>query len=358
MASIGELTLFISAETKRATDALRQVNNVADGATKDRSIIIGANTQEAVVNIGKVTAETTNLNKSLLTTNSTLSKTSGSFDAGKLAGEFVYLNKRVNEVKNTVSELRDTLKLVGAGKVVDIADSIGVTLLARINPELFQDQITQGVVEGVKAGANTGKDILYRNFFTGVSEGVTDALNNLARIGFAGQGLLFIVQPIKAAFEGLFNYTLGQNIQLQDTILATATTLATTADVIAANGDRIVDPFERITALQGPVENAIDSIRERSLKLAGVTSGQVVDVFSVVATNIGQINGSLKDAEDLAIAFTASLGTLGIPLFQARQEIGSWVATSPRTPYLLAVWALQTSRLGRPKHRLVALLSS
>ena len=323
MAQIGDLSLFITAETKRATDALRQVDVVANKVVKPRSIVIGADTQNAVVNIGKVNTEARNLNKSLLSTNSALKNTGSSFDAGKLANEFIYLNKRVESVKDSINELRETLKLIGAGKVVDIADSIGVTLLARFNPKLFQDQITQGVVQGVKAGANTGKNILYKNFFRGVSEGVTDALNNLARIGFAGQGLLFIVQPIKAAFEGLFNFTIGQNIQLQDTILSTATTLATTADVIAANGDRILDPFERITALQRPVENAIDSIRERSLKLAGVTSSQVVDVFSVVATNIGQINGSLKDAEDLSIAFTASLGTLGIPLFQARQEIGS-----------------------------------
>lgn len=323
MASIGELSVFISAETARAKEALRQVDLVANKSTKSRSVFIGADTQKAVADINKVDEAASSLNKNLSSTNATLKKTSNSFDAGKLSQEFIYLNKRVERVKESVSELRETLKLVGAQKVVDIADAITLTLLARINPELFQEQITQGIVEGVKAGANKSKDILYRNFFSSVSEGISDGINTLARIGFAGQGLLFIVQPIKAAFEGLFNFTLGQNIKLQDTILATATTLATTADVIAANGDKIVDPFERIKALQGPVEDAIDSIRERSLKLAGVTSSQVIDVFSVVATSIGQINGSLKDAEDLAIAFTASLGTLGIPLFQARQEVGS-----------------------------------
>ena len=323
MAQIGDLSLFITAETKRATAALRDVDQLANKTTKPRVLSIGADTQQAVVNIGKVTTESKELNKSLLTTNSALKNTGQSFDAGKLANEFIYLNKRVNEVKNTVNELRDTLKLVGAGKLVDIADSIGVTLLARFNPEVFEQVIADAVIQGVKDGSQQAKNILYENFFRGAFEGINAGINELARIGFAGQGLLFIIQPIKAAFEGLFNFTLGQNIKLQDTILSTATTLATTADVIAANGEKIVDPFERIVALQGPVENAIDSIRQRSLKLAGVTSSQVVDVFSVVATNIGQINGDLKDAEDLAIAFTASLGTLGIPLFQARQEIGS-----------------------------------
>jgi hypothetical protein len=323
VARIGDLSLFISAETKRATEALRQVDVVANKSTKARSIIIGAETQQAVVNIGKVDQATTQLNKSLLTTNSALKNTSGSFDAGKLASEFIYLNKRVESIKDSLNELRETLRLLGASKVVDIADSIGVTLLARFNPELFQQSISNAVIQGVQQGSDRAKGILYKNFFKGISAGISDGINNLARIGFAGQGLMFIIQPIKAAFQGLFDFTLGQNIKLQDTILSTATTLATTADVLDANGNKIVEPFERIKALQGPVTNAIDSIRERSLKLAGVTSSQVVDVFSVVATNIGQINGNLKDAEDLAIAFTASLGTLGIPLFQARQEIGS-----------------------------------
>lgn len=323
MAQIGDLSLFITAETKRATDALRQVDVVANKVVKPRSIVIGADTQSAVVNIGKVNQEARNLNQSLLSTNSALKNTGSSFDAGKLANEFIYLNKRVESVKDSINELRETLKLIGAGKVVDIADSIGVTLLARFNPQLFQEAISNAVIQGVQQGSDRAKGILYKNFFQEISQGISDGINNLARIGFAGQGLMFIVQPIKAAFEGLFNFTLGQNIKLQDTILSTATTLATTADVLDANGNKIVEPFERIKALQGPVENAIESIRERSLKLAGVTSSQVVDVFSVVATNVGQINGDLKDAENLAIAFTASLGTLGIPLFQARQEIGS-----------------------------------
>lgn len=323
MARIGDLSLFISAETKRATEALRQVDVVANKSTKARSIVIGAETQQAVVNIGKVSQATNELNKSLLTTNSALKNTGGSFDATKLASEFIYLNKRVESIKDSLNELRETLKLLGAGKVVDIADSIGVTLLARFNPELFQQSISNAVIQGVQQGSERAKGILYKNFFREISAGISDGINNLARIGFAGQGLMFIIQPIKAAFQGLFDFTIGQNIKLQDTILSTATTLATTADVLDASGNKIVEPFERIKALQGPVTNAIDSIRERSLKLAGVTSSQVVDVFSVVATNVGQINGSLKDAEDLAIAFTASLGTLGIPLFQARQEIGS-----------------------------------
>jgi hypothetical protein len=54
-----------------------------------------------------------------------------------------------------------------------------------------------------------------------------------------------------------------------------------------------------------------------------VTSDEVIQVFSIVSSQIGNIGGSLKDAEDLAIKFSAALGTFGIPLYQAQQEIGS-----------------------------------
>ena len=61
----------------------------------------------------------------------------------------------------------------------------------------------------------------------------------------------------------------------------------------------------------------------RTIDIAGVTSGEVVEVFSIVASQAGQIGASLEDAENLAISFAAALGTFGLPLRQARQEITS-----------------------------------
>ena len=58
----------------------------------------------------------------------------------------------------------------------------------------------------------------------------------------------------------------------------------------------------------------------------------MIEVFDMVAQQISNIGGGLKEAEDLAIGRRA-LGTFGIPLYQARQEIGSiLVVTSPWTP--------------------------
>lgn len=323
MASLGELTLFISAESNQAVKNIQQVSKLADKATLDRKLNINTNAGQVAQDLGQVALASDRVGKSASVTSQQLRNLAAGFDAKKLATDFIFLDDKIQEASKTVEKLRKTLDTVGLGGLNKAVDSAALTLTARFKPELLEEQIKKGVVDGVTAGADQTKRILYKNFFSGVSEGVRDGINTLAKIGFAGQGLLFIVEPIKAAFKGLFDFTLGQNIQLRDTILATQTTLATTLDVVGRNGQKITDPFEKIVALEKPVNDAIESIRLRSLKLAGVTSGQVIDVFSVVATNIGQINGSLKDAENLAIAFTAALGTLGIPLFQARQEIGS-----------------------------------
>lgn len=152
--------------------------------------------------------------------------------------------------------------------------------------------------------------------------GVNKLIENFAKLGFAIFGIGQALNIVKAAFGGFFKETVGRQIQLEETILKTQTTLAST-NRIFANGAEITKPYEKIVALTGEIGERIDSIRERSLELAGVTSGEVIEVFGLVASQIGQIGGGLKDAEDLAINFAAALGTFGIPLYQARQEIGS-----------------------------------
>lgn len=147
-------------------------------------------------------------------------------------------------------------------------------------------------------------------------------INRLAKVGFSLFALTQGVNLLKSAFSGMFNETIGRQIQLQETILKTQTTLASTNKVFK-DGAEITDPYQKIVGLTGEIGKNIDSIRERSIELAGVTSNDVIEVFGMVAGQISQIGGGLKDAEDLAINFAAALGTFGLPLYQARQEIGS-----------------------------------
>ena len=149
-----------------------------------------------------------------------------------------------------------------------------------------------------------------------------DLITKFAKMGLVLYGITTSVDILKTAFGGLFNETIGRAAKFNQTLLKTQTTLASTNRVFQ-NGTEITDPLEKITALTGEIGDRVESIRQRSIDLAGVTSNDVVEVFGMVASQISQINGNLEDAEDLAIQFAAALGTFGIPLYQARQEIGS-----------------------------------
>ena len=147
-------------------------------------------------------------------------------------------------------------------------------------------------------------------------------ISKFAKLGLVLYGITTATDILKQAFGGLFNETIGRAARFNQTLLKTQTTLASTNRVFQ-DGKEITDPLKKITALTTEIGDRVESIRQRSIDLAGVTSNDVVEVFGMVASQISQINGNLEDAEDLAIKFAAALGTFGIPLYQARQEIGS-----------------------------------
>ena len=173
-----------------------------------------------------------------------------------------------------------------------------------------------GLTENAKAGN------ILKNSFGVAARSTSRLIDKLAQLGFALYGLKEAQAILKAAFGGFFDTTIGRQIRLQETILKTQTALASTSKVFKG-GVEITDPYEKIVTLTGAVEKHIDNIRKRSIELAGVTSGEVIEVFGMVAQQVGQIGAGLDEAEDLAINFAAALGTFGLPLYQARQEIGS-----------------------------------
>lgn len=159
--------------------------------------------------------------------------------------------------------------------------------------------------------------------FNAAADSAFTLSERLSRVGFVIFGLTQSVDILRAAYGKFFNETIGREVQLQQALLRTKTTLISTADV-AVNGKRITDPFQAIIALGKPIEETIESIRTRSLDIAGTTSEAIVQTFGIVSSQIGQIGGNLKDAENLAISFAAALGTIGLsdPAY-ASQEIGS-----------------------------------
>lgn len=158
--------------------------------------------------------------------------------------------------------------------------------------------------------------------FSGANVGAQTLLDKLAKISIALYGINSAAGILKGTFGALFAQTIGQANAFEEQLLKTKTTLASTSDVFV-DGKKITDPLKAIESLTGVIDERIESIRLRTIDIAGVTSGEVVEVFSIVASQAGQIGASLEDAENLAISFAAALGTFGLPLRQARQEITS-----------------------------------
>lgn len=230
---------------------------------------------------------------------------------------FTDLEKNVVSAANNVRKFYDTTKnmpVIGdvfkpiketeqwARKLGDTAPKI-----VKVASSLKDVSTASGALETGMRSASNASDIL---------------ITRLAKVGFSLFALKEGTNILKAAFGGFFNETIGRQVQLEATILKTQTTLASTNKVFK-NGAEVTDPYQKIVSLTGEIGKNIDSIRTRSIELAGVTSNDVIEVFGIVAGQISQIGGGLKEAEDLAINFAAALGTFGLPLYQARQEIGS-----------------------------------
>lgn len=275
---MADYQIRVSADTQQANAQLVKVDRVADKATRDRKITIGV----------------TNLKD--------------------IQKNYKKINAGVKEAANNIKTFYGvSKKLPGIGeRVQDIEDLAAGTAKVAANAP----KAAAGLKEGAKAS-----NILATGLKTAAGTANT-LITNLAKVGFAIYAVKEAVGILSSAYTAFFNATIGREIKLQETILKTQAALASTSKVFKGSTE-ITDPYEKIVTLTSQIESNIDSIRERSLDLAGVTSNDVIEVFGMVAQQIGQIGGGLQEAEDLAIQFAAALGTFGIPLYQARQEIGS-----------------------------------
>ena len=225
------------------------------------------------------------------------------------------LQESISGVKALGDALKTTFNTIRAipGNPINDLDQIG---------DVVTSTAQKAVDAAVLISKATPTNIL-ANSFTAASDGAVLLSKNIASLGYQVFGITQSVNILKSAFGGMFDETIGREIRLQESLLRTKTTLVSTADV-AVNGKRLTDPFEAILKLEKPIEKTINNIRLRSLDIAGTTSEAIVQTFGVVASQIGSIGGSIKDAEDLSISFAGALGTLGLsdPMY-ASQEIRS-----------------------------------
>jgi hypothetical protein len=129
----------------------------------------------------------------------------------------------------------------------------------------------------------------------------------------------------EAAIQGLtsaFQLATGQAQQLEKQALSLVGTFASLNQVVVGGID-ITDPLAKINALEPAIQQSIKGVQEISLQVAGVTSSQLSDVFSTIATNSGSANLSLSDSVSLVKSFSAGIISANIPIYQQRQEIDS-----------------------------------
>ena len=217
---------------------------------------------------------------------------------GEIANTAFQVFKQVHPVGQALSDLEDPIE-----RASEVAQNLANTLQGYsryVNP-----------IRGIK------------ETFNDVKSSVQTVVTSTAAIGFAILGVTQSVNLLKEAFGGMFDDTVGREIKLREQLLETATTLASTNRVLL-KGVEIEDPTKKLQALEKPIEASIERLRVKSLEIAGTTSDAVIQTFSIVASQIGNFGGSLKDAEDLAVKFSGALGTLGLadPNY-ASQEIGS-----------------------------------
>ncbi|MEO0738477.1 MAG: hypothetical protein AAFZ35_16915 [Cyanobacteria bacterium J06649_12] len=132
-----------------------------------------------------------------------------------------------------------------------------------------------------------------------------------------------------AAGSKFYGPLIASNEQLNQQILGSAANLAATSRIFE-DGALVTSATDAISLLQGPLRVALKQIQKDSIDLVGVTSEELTGVFSILNSQAGQLVGQsakladpIKAAGKLTIDFSAALGTLGLPLQQAGQEIRS-----------------------------------
>lgn len=268
MAQFDPVVIPVSADTEQLERAFKKVAQSADKTAKS----VSKSFNDAFKTIGKAPGGVANFAQA---TGKTLSK-AGGFASGAFG------------------------VAMGLSDVADAFSSISAAGRSLANPTGELKRFSQAAVE------SSGKII-----------------TSLGQIGLAFQGIQGSVALATGAMRGFFNATVGREIEFRKTVLSIQTTLASTNRVFDKAGREITQPLEKIRSLEKPVRTAIKNIIKESENISGTTSEEIISLFQIISTYSGQAKLSIKEAEQLSLKFAAGLGTLGIPGYQATQEIGS-----------------------------------
>jgi hypothetical protein len=151
----------------------------------------------------------------------------------------------------------------------------------------------------------------------------------LSGVAFGFNNIIGAVQNLAAAARPAFDFLIGSNEKLNAQLLSSQTNLAS-ATRIFQGGKEVTDPTAKIQASQGALRAALKQVEVDTQSLVGVTSQQINELFQTTLQNAAALNNQSKQfpqpieaATSLTKGWAASLKVIGVPLFQAGQEINS-----------------------------------
>lgn len=267
-------------------------------------------------------------------------------------------NRRLDEVKKhidrvdkpihigiSVPSLNDTINgFKQLGQAIQVSYQVAKNLPV-IGLRIQDVEFTALKAKDAVLGIGKGLEVVarYANPVNGLSDSFSAAsrsarglVDSTARLGFTIFGVTQSLNIVGQAYKALFDDTIGREVKLRETILKTSITLASTNRILR-DGFEITDPTQKLQALEKPINASIQRLRNKSLEIAGTTSDALIQTFSVVAGQIGNFGGDLKDAENLAAKFASALGTIGLgdPMYM-RQEVSSILMGNINSDSILA----------------------
>jgi len=321
---LGDLILFLKTDSSQYDVGLQSARTSANAVAAD----ITRNFNAANIAIASTVAELNKLAPQLSKTVSQMATVGSQISEGLASG-----------IRSGSSRHQAAVNEMATGVIATAKKRLGIQ-----SPSKVFEEIGRFISEGLAIGITSGQGRV-NNAITGLFGGIGRLAASIYTAQFAFQSLFSVANAGYAAL-------IQSNVQLQQTMISTKAIIAGSSDVYVGN-KKITDVQSKLDALDPVVKNVVDQIRAISLRIAGVTSNELIDLASIVAQNVGKLGGTAKDIPRLTEAFAAGFVTNKIPLFQANQEIRSIAdGTIDRNSRLaLNLNGLQNSDIAREKNK-------
>lgn len=172
--------------------------------------------------------------------------------------------------------------------------------------------------------------------------GLMQWIEMAGKVGQAIQGIKGAYQAMAGVIMPIYAATIGQNEQLNQSLLKSQTILASNLNLYDQLGRQAnVDDFAaKIQSLEGSLRAARNQLEESTKELVGVTSAFTIETFDNVILQFNRLQGQTKEfssdiegATELASNLTAALGTLNLTdSVQQQQEIRALLSGDVASP--------------------------